>query len=107
MTGLNAWLQEALGLSEMTVARIAASLLVIILLWLVRRLILSIIWRRIDDVKVRYRWRKTTTYVLVPIGLLIVGRTWFEGVGSVATYLGLLSAGLAIALKDLVVNLAG
>ena len=107
MPALSEWLQEVFGLSEMMVARIAASLLAIILLWLVRRLILSVVWRRADDVRVRYRWRKTTTYVLVPIGLLIVGRIWFEGIGSVATYLGLLSAGLAIALKDLVVNLAG
>ncbi|MBE0591511.1 MAG: mechanosensitive ion channel, partial [Gemmatimonadales bacterium] len=42
-----------------------------------------------------------------PTGMLIVGRMWFEGIGPLATYLGLVSAGLAIALKDLVVNLAG
>ena len=81
MPALSEWLQEVFGLSEMMVARIAASLLAVILLWLVRRLILSVVWRRADDVRVRYRWRKTTTYVLVPIGLLIVGRIWFEGIG--------------------------
>jgi small-conductance mechanosensitive channel len=107
MTALSEWLQSTFGLSEMMVTRVVSSILAVLLLWLVRRLILSVLWRRIEDVKIRYRWRKTTTYILVPFGTLIVGRIWFEGIGSIATYLGLVSAGLAIALKDLVVNLAG
>jgi small-conductance mechanosensitive channel len=41
------------------------------------------------------------------IGILLVGRLWFKGFQSVATFLGLLSAGLAIALKDIVGNIAG
>lgn len=32
---------------------------------------------------------------------------WFKGIQSLATFLGLVSAGLAIALKDLVTGLAG
>jgi small-conductance mechanosensitive channel len=103
----NQWIQSTFGLSELAVSRIISSFVAVLLLWLIRRLVLSVAWRRIGDVKVRYRWRKSTTYVLVPIGILVIGRIWFEGIGSVATYLGLLSAGLAIALKDLVVNLAG
>jgi small-conductance mechanosensitive channel len=107
MDAVNQWIQSTLGVSETIVVRVVDSLIAIVLLWLVRRLILSVLWRRIEDVKVRYRWRKTTTYVVVPLGIVIVGSLWFEGIGSIATYLGLVSAGLAIALKDLVVNLAG
>jgi small-conductance mechanosensitive channel len=101
------WLQNNLGLSPAIQARILGSVLAIALLWALRRLALAVIWRRIDDVRLRYRWRKTTSYIIVPTGMLIVGRMWFEGIGPLATYLGLVSAGLAIALKDLVVNLAG
>jgi small-conductance mechanosensitive channel len=43
----------------------------------------------------------------VAIGVVVVSRIWFAGLGAVTTYLGLLSAGLAIALKDLVADLAG
>jgi small-conductance mechanosensitive channel len=107
MNAVREWIQRTLGLSELTVAQILWSVVAIVLLWLIRRIVLWVLWRRIEDIKVRYRWRKTTTYILVPIGMLIVGRIWWEGVGSVATFLGLVSAGLAIALKDLVVNLAG
>ena len=107
MESVVTWLQTNLGLTPDVQSRLLGSVLAIALLWALRRLVLAVIWRRIDDVKLRYRWRKTTSYVLVPTGMLIVGRMWFEGIGSLATYLGLVSAGLAIALKDLVVNLAG
>ena len=101
------WLQNTVGLSPETLARLGGSLGAIVGLWAVRRLILIVVNRQVDDIRMRYRWRKTTLYVVVPIGILIVGRIWFEGVASLATYLGLLSAGVAIALKDPLVNLAG
>ncbi|MEJ2053834.1 MAG: mechanosensitive ion channel [Calditrichaceae bacterium] len=55
----------------------------------------------------RYRWQKYSAYVSAIIGILLVSRVWFEGIQSLATYFGLLSAGLAIALKDLVSSFAG
>ncbi|MDH3456016.1 MAG: mechanosensitive ion channel family protein [Gemmatimonadota bacterium] len=106
-TAISNWLQTSLGLSEQTLDRIGTSLAAILAVWIIRRIILAIVWRRIQDVRIRYRWQKTTAYVLVPVGILIVGRIWFEGFQSLATFLGLVSAGIAIALKDLLVNLAG
>ena len=67
---------------------------------------LALVYRRVHDVRARYRWRKTTTYFAVPIAILIIGRIWFAGFQSLATYLGLVSAGVAIALRDPLVNLA-
>lgn len=101
------WLQTSVGLSAQALGRVAGSLAAIIGLWAIRRFVLMIVNRRIDDIRLRYRWRKTTSYIVVPIGMLVVGGIWFEGVGSLATYLGLLSAGIAIALRDPLVNLAG
>jgi small-conductance mechanosensitive channel len=107
MTAIIDWLQTTMGFSPAALDRITASLVAILILWIVRRITLAVIWRRVDDVRVRYRWQKTTSYVVVPLGILIVGRIWFEGFSSIATFLGLVSAGIAIALKDLLVNLAG
>lgn len=101
------WLQQTFGLSPDVQSRLIASLVAILVLWAIRRITLWIVWRRIDDIRARYRWQKTTTYVVVPLGILLVGRIWFEGFQSIATFLGLVSAGIAIALKDLLVNLAG
>jgi len=102
-----AWLQQTLGLRPEVRDSVFTSLAAIVLLWAARRIFLALAKRRIDDARAMYRIRKTSTYVTVGLAILIVGRVWFEGLQSVATFLGLVSAGLAIALRDLVVNLAG
>ncbi len=101
------WLQTRLGLSPDLQARLLSTLLTVVGLWLLHRVVLALVYRGVTDPWSRYRWRKTTTYVLLLVGFLIVGRMWFEGVQAVATFLGLLSAGLAIALKDPLADLAG
>jgi len=87
--------------------QVVLSLVVIFALWLIRFIAIRIINRRLPDSKIQYKWRKNLTYISVFLGFLIVGRIWFEGLQSVATFLGLLSAGLAIALKDPVTDFAG
>ncbi len=101
------WLGATLGIGPSIQDKLLSSVATFAVLALVRWLVLSIIYRRLHDVRDRYRWRKTTTYVTVGLGLALVGRIWFAGLQQVATFLGLLSAGLAIALKDIVSNLAG
>lgn len=87
--------------------QVVLSLVVIFVIWLIRFIAIRIINRRFPEAKVQYKWRKNLTYISVFLGFLIVGRIWFEGLQSVATFLGLLSAGLAIALKDPVTDFAG
>ena len=107
MTQFGEWLQRTIGLSAATATKLEATLLVLVALWLVQRITLAIVWRRTHDGRLRYRWQKATAYITTPIALLIVGRIWFAGFQSIATFLGLVSAGIAIALKDILVNLAG
>jgi len=98
---------KLLGLAPETQAKIFQSLLLILLFWGVRWLSLRLIDRRSASPTARYQWSRGTGYVLVAIGALAIGRIWFEGLGSIVTYLGLLSAGLAVALQDVLKNLAG
>jgi small-conductance mechanosensitive channel len=107
MDKITDWIQELTGLSPQLQGRIFTSLIIIILLWLIRAIVVRIVWRKTEDPYVRYRWRKSTIYAAVVIGLLIVGRIWFVGIQPIATFLGLLTAGLAIALQDLVKSVAG
>jgi len=83
------------------------SVTVILILVLVHVTIKMIVRRQTDNEEIRYKWRKNLAYVLSFFGFIIIGRIWFEGVGSLATFLGLLSAGLAIALRDPVTDMAG
>lgn len=70
-------------------------------------IIRRIITRNVREVKSQYTWNKIIGYISALLGIFLVGRIWLQGVQSIATFLGLLSAGIAIALKDLLANLAG
>lgn len=101
------WLRDTFGLSQGVQTKLIATLFAILFLWLIRRIILFIVMRQTSAVKVQYRWRKTTSYVAFAVAILLIGRIWFEGFKTVSTYLGIVSAGVAIALRDPLVNLAG
>jgi small-conductance mechanosensitive channel len=81
------------------------SAIIIVLLALLRWFVLLLVRRRVHDVRSQYYWRKITAYVSAMLGLLLVGWVWLPQVGSLATFLGLLSAGVAVALRDPLVNM--
>ncbi|MBC8385847.1 MAG: mechanosensitive ion channel [Candidatus Cloacimonetes bacterium] len=87
--------------------KIVKSVILIFLFWIIHFVLRIIFYKKISDVKTRYRWQKISSYIVVFIGIIVVGRVWSEGVQSLATYLGLVSAGVAIALKDPISNIAG
>jgi small-conductance mechanosensitive channel len=98
-------LSDAFGLTPAQ-AQLVVTGAVIVLLFVVRGLVVAVVHRRIDDAAVWYRTRKALTYAATLIGLVAVVTIWFEGAGFV-TYIGFLTAALAIALGDVVKNLAG
>ena len=87
--------------------QVALTVGVIIFLWIVRLIALRIVSKNVSDAESQYRWRKNLTYVIAFIGIFLVGRIWFKGFESVATFLGLLTAGLAIALRNPISDFAG
>ncbi len=105
MADLAQWLQQRI--SDVSSERLIQSAALIVGLVLVRWIALRIVARRTDDVRTMYQARKIASYVAVALGLVLVGRVWFQGVGSLATFLGLVSAGVAIALKDPITGMAG
>ena len=98
---------ELLGMDAATQGRVLSSVLVIIILFVLRRALLAVVSRRVEDPTSRYRWAKTSAYTASLIGLAVVIQIWFIALRSLSTFLGLLSAGLAIALRDLVADFAG
>ena len=100
------WLYKFFTYSSIQV-KFIATFIAIFVLAIVRRIFVGIVHRRVDDTFSRYRWQKAITYITFIVGIFTIGRIWFEGVQSIATYLGLLSAGIAIALKDPITNATG
>ncbi len=107
MHSLTEWLQKHTGIEIITSGKLLASITIILGLAVVRWIILTVAARRWEDIKIRYRWKKTSLYLTVIVTTILVARIWLEGVGSLVTYFGILSAGLAIALKELVANFVG
>lgn len=107
MQAITDWITGLFGLSPEAQMRIVSSLLAVLAIILVRRILLIFVRRNSKSITVRYRWRKTTAYLAFLLSVFIVGSMWFRGFQSLSTYLGLVSAGLAIALQVPLVNLAG
>jgi small-conductance mechanosensitive channel len=84
---------------------ITAGLIVVIFLlrWALNSLFVS----RLANLKTRYSWRKGISYfgyIIIALGITVV---WIDEFLSAATFLGLLTAGLAVALRDPIVNFFG
>jgi len=96
------------NLAPETQTRIISTLVILLVLIVVRFVGMRFVFRRYQgNTRALYNARKAVQYSAVGLGLILIGRIWLEGVQSLATYLGLVSAGLAIALQDPVVNMAG
>ncbi len=107
MGDISGLLGGSLVLSEVVQYKLIVSVVVVLTLLLLRRISLYLVSRRIKDATTLYRWRKIATYVSFFIGIIIVGRTWVVGFSSLSTFLGLASAGITIALRDPIVDIAG
>ena len=87
--------------------KIVVTLVVLAAYFLLRRVAVSLATRRTTDVARKYIASKTISYLLGALAVVALVRVWLGGAAGLATYLGLVSAGLAIALQDPLSNLAG
>ena len=88
-------------------AKLIATFLAFALFFVIRRLLLSVVYKFVEDIKARHQWRKVTSYTSFTLIFIIIAQVWFKGIESIATYLGLVSAGIAIALKEPLTNITG
>jgi len=95
------------GISPNIQTKIFFSLLFILIVGLLRRFTIRLVWQKTTDTKIRYQWKKTLTYIIIILYILILGSIWLNRLKSISTFLGLLSAGIAISLKDILTNIAG
>ncbi|MEX2397858.1 MAG: mechanosensitive ion channel domain-containing protein, partial [Balneolales bacterium] len=106
MRELSNWIAGNLDVDTQLTFQVILSVLVILVLLVFRSAVLRVVVRNVDDLGAHYRWKKNLTYLIVFIGALILGRIWIDGFQYVATFLGLIAAGLAIALRDIVADCA-
>lgn len=100
-------LSEYLHVSEQTCEKLLASIAILLFFTLCRLLADYLVRKRIPDIRRIYLWRRTILYLYTLLVLVLIARVWVKGVDSLTTFLGLASAGLAIALHDTIANMAG
>jgi len=100
-------IRDWFGISPEIQSKLFYTLIILIVLIFFRRFLQYVVNRFNTNVKSSYQIRRIITYTIFFIGLILIVRIWFVGFGSLATYFGLLSAGVAIALRDPIVNMAG
>lgn len=100
-------LESLFRLGPDTTGKILLTLLTLAAVWLGRRLLLRLANRHIEQPRLRYQWSKVSGYVAFVLVLVLLSQIWVDAIRGLGTFLGLLSAGLAIALRDLVTNTAG
>ncbi len=106
-TGMGQLAESFSGIDPAIVSKLLLSIGAVVAIWLVRRVVVRIFAEKFDEPRVRYLWGKGSAYVAYALAFLILGQIWLASIQNLGTFLGLLTAGLAIALKDLVSNLAG
>ncbi len=106
METITLFLQES-GLPLEILIRILRTAVILTVLIVGRNLLHRVVNNRTDEVTWQYRMSKSVDYSILVLGVFLIGRLWFPGLEDIATYLGLLSAGIALALRDPITNLAG
>ena len=104
------WMFETVGLPVDIQRLLLMILLILVIPWLFRRVLMYGVGRRTEDAHVLYNWRKGSEYAAIVLTAFLAWRLLFASAstsGSWTTYLGLLSAGLAISLQDPIANLIG
>ncbi len=96
-----------LGTEAPLLKKLLGSIIVVVGLFLVRTAIFRRIRKQTEDHDSQYRARKVTTYAMTITAVITLALIWIDAFTSVGTYLGLVSAGIAIALSDLLKNMAG
>jgi len=83
------------------------TLLAILIPWVLRALVLRAVRKRTDDPRRRYQWRKLSLYLAFAGMTLAAGKIWMSGLETLTTLVGLVGAGIAVALTQPITNLAG
>ncbi len=100
-------LSTYLGISETAFDKLLLSLFLVVVLVLLRRATAWVLERRLEDSARRYIATKTMDYLLGLASVLVLLRIWLGGFSGLVASVGIISAGLAIALHAPLTNLAG
>ncbi len=98
---------DSFSISPDVIRKLIASAVVLVILTLGRFLANRAIKQTVHDIKRLYGMRRTVLYVYTLLVVILISIIWMREFESLTTILGLASAGLAIAMHDVIANIAG
>ena len=101
------WIESTLGISADLAYRIMGTIVLLVVLFVLRWVAARWLAKRVTDPDVMFRARKSVSYIATAIFVVVVSWVWLPFFDDLGTFLGLLSAGVAIALADVFLDLAG
>lgn len=107
MNGIREFITETMGITSRTQNEILTSIIIILFLSVLRFVILKLVWRNTQDIKIRYQWNRTLSFIIPFTGIILIGAIWMPAFKQFGAFLGIIAAGMAIALKDPITNMAG
>ena len=107
MNELTRSIENTFGITPEIQTKILYSILILVVLGVIRFAILKIVWRITEEPKSRHTWKRTVSFIVGVLLMVLIGSVWIRAIGQFGAFLGLLTAGLAIALKDPLTNIAG
>ncbi|MGB7860830.1 MAG: mechanosensitive ion channel domain-containing protein [Acidimicrobiia bacterium] len=98
---------ESIGIDPSVFENLIFTLGAVALLLLGRALFLRVVKANVENADAEYRARKVVNYTATTVFLIAIAFIWLDAFSNLPTFLGLVSAGVAIALSDVLKNMAG
>ena len=72
------WVSGISGLSAESLGKITTSLLVLLGIYILRRIVVKVVDRKVDNARLTYQWSKGSSQVAFVLALLLVAMIWLE-----------------------------
>jgi len=98
---------EAIGIPAAAAENIIFTVIALIVVFVGRAAVIRVLNSNVEGHDAQYRARKIVNYATTVLFIITAAFIWLDAFSSLPTYLGLVSAGVAIALSDVLKNMAG
>jgi len=92
------------AIDALVIEKIIISMLLFLVLWFLLKVTQKLVDRSKLEYAIQFRIKKTASRIHKVLLVIVLFQIWFVAIESYLTYLGLLSAGIAVALKDPIAN---
>jgi small-conductance mechanosensitive channel len=100
-------LAENLNMDPEALSNIVRTLVAVVVILVLRRVARRVVVNSVEQTETSYRANKIINYAATTILIVTVAFIWVDAFDNLPTYLGLVSAGIAIALADVLKNMVG